>query len=66
MGNAVAGFSKFSKILREAAKNPKVRQAGGQVVDKAAVLAGKATKGKHLDKIERAREEARKRLDRRP
>ena len=62
----MAGFSKFSKILMEAAKNPKVRQAGGQVVDKAAGLAGKATKGKHLDKIERARAEARKRLDRRP
>lgn len=62
----MAGFGKFSKILREAAKNPKVRQAGGRVVDQAAVWAGKATKGKHQDKIQRFREEARKRLDRRP
>lgn len=62
----MAGFSKFSRILREAARNPKVRQAGGRAVDQAAVWAGKATKGKHQDKIQRVREEAHKRLHRRP
>ncbi|MCU1530734.1 MAG: hypothetical protein JWO49_305 [Arthrobacter sp.] len=68
----MAGLDRFSKIVREAARNPKVRsalqspkvrQVGGRVVDGAAVLAGKVTKGKHQDKIQRAREEARKRLE---
>jgi len=68
----MAGLGRFSKIVRDAARNPKVRSAlqspqvrhaGGRVIDGAAVLAEKATKGKHQDKIRRAREEARKRLE---
>lgn len=68
----MAGLGRFSKIVREAARNPKVRsalqspqvrQAGGRIVDGVAVLAAKATKGKHQDKIQRARDEARKRLE---
>lgn len=67
----MAGFSSFSKIARELARNPKVRsaltspkakQTGAQIVDRAADFAGKATKGKHQSKIESARAQARKRL----
>jgi hypothetical protein len=67
----MARLGGFSKIIREAARNPmvrsalqspKARQAGGRVVDRAAALADKATKGKHQDKIRRARDEAHKRL----
>lgn len=71
----MAGLSGFSRFIREAARNPKVqsalhspkaKQAGGRVVDLAADLAGKATKGKHQDKIQRARDEARRRLNGQP
>lgn len=71
----MAGLGGFSKIIRSAVRNPmvksalqspKARQAGGRVVDTAAALADKATKGKHQDKIRRAREEAHKRLQDRP
>jgi hypothetical protein len=67
----VAGLGGLGKIVRDAARNPKVRsalqspqarQVGGRVVDGAADLAKKATKGKHQDKIQRARDEALKRL----
>ena len=67
----MAGLGRFSRIIREVARNPKVRsalespkarQSGGRVVDSAAVFAEKATKGKHQDKIQRARNEALERL----
>ena len=67
----MAGFSKFGKIAQELARNPKVRQVlqnpktkqtGAKLVERAADAADKATKGKHTDKIQRARHEARKRL----
>lgn len=67
----MAGLGKFGKIVMAAASNPKVRSAiqspkakqlGGKVVDGAARLAQKAAKGKHQDKIQRARDEAHKRL----
>lgn len=67
----MAGLGKFGKIVIAAARNPKVRSAlqspqarqmGGKVVDGAADLAKKATKGKHQDKIQRAREQALKHL----
>ncbi|WP_051479197.1 Rv0909 family putative TA system antitoxin [Arthrobacter sp. H5] len=67
----MAGFSSLSKIARELARNPKVKsaltspqakQAGSRIVDRAASIADKATKGKHQSKIESAREQARKRL----
>lgn len=67
----MAGLGKFSKIVLSAARNPKVRsalqspqarQAGGKIVEGAADLAKKATKGKHQDKIQRARDEALKHL----
>jgi hypothetical protein len=67
----MAGFSKFGRIAQELARNPKVRQAlqnpktkqtGAKLVERAADAADKATKGKHTGKIQRARNEARKRL----
>lgn len=71
----MAGLGRFGKIVMDAARNPKVRsalqsprarQVGGRVVEGAADIAGKATKGKHPAKIQRAREEALKRLRDRP
>ena len=46
----------------EATKNSECRQAGGRVNDQATGLAEKSTKGKHHDKIQRVREEARNHL----
>ncbi|MFC0249069.1 hypothetical protein ACFFIO_11220 [Citricoccus parietis] len=71
----MAGLGTFGKIVMAAASNPKVRgalqspkakQLGGKAVDGAANLAQKAAKGKHQDKIQRARDEALKRLGGRP
>lgn len=71
----MAGLGRFGKIVMKAAENPKVksalqgpkvRQLGGKAVDGAADLAAKAAKGKHQDKIQRARNEAHKRLGGRP
>lgn len=67
----MAGLGGLSRIIRSAVRNPmvksalqspKARQAGGRVVDRAAALADKATKGKHHDKIGHARDEAHRRL----
>jgi hypothetical protein len=71
----MAGLGKIGKIVMDAARNPAVRSAlnspqakqlGGKAVNGAAELAQKATKGKHQDKIQRARAEALKRLGGRP
>lgn len=71
----MAGLGRLGKIITDAARNPmvknalqnpKARQAGGLVVDRAAALADKATKGKHQEKIRRAREEAHRRLQDHP
>ena len=71
----MAGLGRFSRIIRDAARNPmvksalqspKARQAGGRAVDRAAALVDKATKGKHQEKIRRAADEAHKRLHDRP
>lgn len=67
----MAGLGKFGKIVmaaassrkvRRAIQSPKAKQLGGKAVDGAAHLAQKAAKGKHQDKIQRARDEAHKRL----
>lgn len=71
----MAGLGRFSRIIKDAARNPKVksalqnpmaRQAGGRVLDRAAVLADKATKGKHQERIRRATDEVHRRLHDRP
>lgn len=71
----MAGLGRFGRIVMEAARNPKVKSAlqspkarelGGKAVDGATGLANKAAKGKHQDKIQRARNEAHKRLGGRP
>ncbi len=68
----MAGFGSLSKIARELARNPKVKEAlnspktrdmGSKVVDRVAEAADKATKGKHQDKIQNARGQAQKHLN---
>lgn len=67
----MAGRNDWARKLQELARNPKVQRAlrsrkgqeiTGKLVDRAAGMADQATKGKHRDKIQRAREEARRRL----
>ncbi|SDI37985.1 MT0933-like antitoxin protein [Arthrobacter subterraneus] len=67
----MASFGSLGKIARNLARNPKVREAlnspqakqvGGKVVDRVAEVADRATKGKHQDKIDNARDQAHKHL----
>jgi MT0933-like antitoxin protein len=67
----MAGLSGWARKAQQLARNPKVKKAlrsrkgqeiSGKLLDGAAGAAEKATKGKHTDKIQRARDEARKRL----
>jgi hypothetical protein len=67
----MASFGSLGKIARNLARNPKVREAlnspqakqmGSKVVDRVAEAADRATKGKHQDKIDHARDQAHKHL----
>jgi hypothetical protein len=69
----MATWGKIGRIVGEAARNPSVQRAlrspqakqlGGRAVDGAAALPRKAARGKHQVTIQRARDEAIRRLGR--